>query len=97
MPAATRTAAFFDFDGTIIAGYSIVAFLKSGEAPRTRPADVARTAVSMRSRPRPDRQPRVDRTGMHEWSGRSLADLEALGERIFATELRDSIFPEIGR
>ena len=97
MPAATRTAAFFDFDGTIIAGYSIVAFLK--ERVRRRelgPADVARTAVSMAQSAlgQIDSRELIAR-GMHEWSGRSLADLEALGERIFATELRDSIFPEI--
>jgi len=97
MPAATRTAAFFDFDGTIIAGYSIVAFLK--ERVRRRelgPADVARTAVSMAQSAlgQIDSRELIAR-GMHEWSGRSLVDLEALGERIFATELRDSIFPEI--
>jgi len=33
--------------------------------------------------------------GMHEWNGRPLADLEALGERLFETELRDRIHPEV--
>jgi len=32
---------------------------------------------------------------MHEWSGRPLADLEALGQRLFESELRERIFPEI--
>jgi putative phosphoserine phosphatase/1-acylglycerol-3-phosphate O-acyltransferase len=97
MPAATRTAAIFDFDGTIIAGYSILEFLK--ERVRRRElgaADVARTAVSLAQSAlgQIDSRELIAR-GMHEWSGRRLADLEALGERIFADWLRESIFPEI--
>src|SRR5512137_1269398 len=97
MPAATRTAAIFDFDGTIIAGYSILAFLK--ERVRRRElgaADVARTAVSLAQSAlgQIDSRELIAR-GMHEWNGRRLADLEALGESIFADELRDRIFPEV--
>jgi putative phosphoserine phosphatase/1-acylglycerol-3-phosphate O-acyltransferase len=97
MPAATRTAAIFDFDGTIIAGYSILAFLK--ERVRRRElgvADVARTAVSLAQSAlgQIDSRELIAR-GMHEWNGRRLADLEALGERIFTGELRELIFPEI--
>jgi putative phosphoserine phosphatase/1-acylglycerol-3-phosphate O-acyltransferase len=97
MRAATRTAAIFDFDGTIIAGYSIVAFLK--ERVRRRElgaADVARTVVSLAQSAlgQIDSRELIAR-GMHEWSGRRVADLDALGERIFADELRGLIFPEI--
>lgn len=97
MPAATRTAAIFDFDGTIIAGYSILAFLK--ERVRRRElgaADVARTAVSLAQSAlgQIDSRELIAR-GIHEWRGRRLAELEALGERLFATELRDLVFPEI--
>jgi len=97
LPAATRTAAFFDFDGTIIAGYSILAFLKErvrrGELGA---ADIARTAVSLAQSAlgQIDSRELISR-GMHEWSGRPLADLEALGERLFESELRERIFPEI--
>jgi putative phosphoserine phosphatase/1-acylglycerol-3-phosphate O-acyltransferase len=97
MPAATRTAAIFDFDGTIIAGYSILAFLKERVRSRQlRAADVARTAVSLAQSVlgQIDSRELIAR-GMHEWQGRRLADLEALGERIFADELCQSIFPEI--
>ena len=48
MPNAPRTAAIFDYDGTLIAGYSILAFLK--ERVRQRElgaADFLRTAVSV--------------------------------------------------
>jgi putative phosphoserine phosphatase / 1-acylglycerol-3-phosphate O-acyltransferase len=97
MPTATRTAAVFDFDGTIIAGYSILAFLK--ERVRRRElgaADVARTAISLAQSAlgQIDSRELIAR-GMHEWSGRRLADLEALGERIFEAELRHLVFPEV--
>jgi len=92
-----RTAAFFDFDGTVIAGYSIVAFLK--ERVRNRELglrDVTRTAVSLAQSAlgQIDSRELIAR-GMHEWSGRRLADLEALGERIFERELCARIYPEI--
>jgi len=93
----TRTAAIFDYDGTIIAGYSILAFLK--ERVRRREigaADVARTVVSIAQSAlgRIDSRELIAR-GMHEWSGRELADLEALGEHLFETELRQRIYPEV--
>lgn len=97
MRATPRTGAFFDFDGTIISGYSILSFLK--ERARRRElgvVDVARTAVAMAQSAlgRIDSRELISR-GMHEWSGCRLADLEALGERLFASELRDQIYPEI--
>jgi putative phosphoserine phosphatase/1-acylglycerol-3-phosphate O-acyltransferase len=97
MPGSARTAAVFDYDGTVIAGYSILAFLKD----RVRQhefgaADVARTVVSFAQGVlgQIDSRELIAR-GMHEWSGRRLAALEALGERLFEAELRDRIYPEI--
>lgn len=97
LPAATRTAAFFDFDGTIIAGYSILAFLKDRVRRREIGAtSLARTAVSLAQSALGQIGSReLISRGMHEWSGRPLADLEALGERLFESELRERIFPEI--
>jgi putative phosphoserine phosphatase/1-acylglycerol-3-phosphate O-acyltransferase len=97
MPSSPRIGAFFDYDGTIIAGYSILAFLK--ERVRRRElgaADLLRTAVSLvqSATGQIDSRELISR-GIHEWSGRRLADLEALGERLFERELRDRIYPEI--
>ena len=97
MPNAPRTAAIFDYDGTLIAGYSILAFLK--ERVRQRElgaADLLRTAVSVAQSAlgKIDSRELITR-GIHEWNGRSLADLEALGERLFERELRDRIYPEM--
>ena len=95
--SSTRVGAFFDFDGTIIAGYSILAFLKERARRREFGAgDIARTAVSVLQSAlgRIDSRELIAR-GMHEWSGRRLEDLEQLGERLFAKELKDAIYPEI--
>jgi putative phosphoserine phosphatase/1-acylglycerol-3-phosphate O-acyltransferase len=97
MPNAPRTAAIFDYDGTLIAGYSILAFLK--ERVRQRElgaADLLRTAVSVAQSAlgKIDSRELITR-GIHEWNGRSLADLEALGERLFERELRERIYPEM--
>lgn len=92
-----RTAAFFDFDGTVIAGYSILAFLK--ERVRRRElgaAELLRAAVSVGQSAlgRIDSRELIAR-GIHEWSGRRLVELEELGEQLFEGELRDRIYPEI--
>jgi putative phosphoserine phosphatase/1-acylglycerol-3-phosphate O-acyltransferase len=97
MPNAPRTAAIFDYDGTLIAGYSILAFLK--ERVRQRElgaADLLRTAVSVAQSAlgQIDSRELITR-GIHEWNGRRLADLDALGERLFERELRDRIYPEM--
>jgi putative phosphoserine phosphatase / 1-acylglycerol-3-phosphate O-acyltransferase len=97
MPNAPRTAAIFDYDGTLIAGYSILAFLK--ERVRRRElgaADMLRTAVSVAQSAlgQIDSRELISR-GIHEWSGRQLADLDALGERLFERELRGRIYPEM--
>ena len=97
MPNAPRTAAIFDYDGTLIAGYSILAFLK--ERVRRRELGAAallRTAVSVAQSAlgQIDSRELISR-GIHEWNGRRLADLEALGEQLFERELRARIFPEM--
>jgi putative phosphoserine phosphatase/1-acylglycerol-3-phosphate O-acyltransferase len=97
MPNTQRTAAIFDYDGTLIAGYSILAFLKERVRQRELGAvDLLRTAVSLTQSVfgQIDSRELITR-GIHEWNGRRLADLEALGERLFERELRDRIYPEM--
>ena len=90
LPAATRTAVFFDFDGTIIAGYSILAFLKDRVRRREfGAASLARTAVSLAQSALGQIDSReVISRGQHEWSGRPNADPEPLGARLFEANLR---------
>lgn len=92
-----RVAAIFDFDGTVIAGYSILAFLRERARRREIGAvAVARTAVSLLESAfgRIDNRELIAR-GMHEWAGRRLADLEALGDEIYRRELQGDVFPEM--
>jgi putative phosphoserine phosphatase/1-acylglycerol-3-phosphate O-acyltransferase len=66
-----RTAAVFDFDGTLIAGYSILAFLKERARRREIGAvAIARTAVSLLESAFGgiDNRELIAR-GVHQWQG----------------------------
>jgi putative phosphoserine phosphatase/1-acylglycerol-3-phosphate O-acyltransferase len=93
----SRLAAIFDFDGTVVAGYSILAFLKERARRREIGAvAVARTAVSLLESAfgRIDNRELIAR-GMHGWAGKRVADLEALGEELYRRELQGNVFPEM--
>lgn len=97
MPAAQRIAAFFDYDGTIISGYSILSFIKGPVKARDAGAgDLLRTAVlaAQSAIGHIDSRELLSR-GIHEWSGRRLEELESLGRQIYQRELHDAIYPEI--
>jgi putative phosphoserine phosphatase/1-acylglycerol-3-phosphate O-acyltransferase len=99
VPARPRVAAFFDYDGTIIAGYSILPFLAEPAHRRELVAGgFLRTAVfaAQSALGRIDSRELLTR-GIHEWNGRRLAELEALGAQIYRREFRAAIFPEIRR
>jgi len=92
-----RVAAIFDFDGTILAGYSILPFLR--ERVRRRelgPAHLARTAISMAESAlgRIDNRELIAR-GMREWRGKRLSDLTQLGDALYASRLRERVYPEM--
>jgi putative phosphoserine phosphatase/1-acylglycerol-3-phosphate O-acyltransferase len=92
-----RTAAVFDFDGTLIAGYSILAFLKERARRREIGAvAIARTAVSLLESAFGgiDNRELIAR-GMHQWQGKRVADLDALGEELYLREIRALVFPEM--
>jgi putative phosphoserine phosphatase/1-acylglycerol-3-phosphate O-acyltransferase len=97
MPAAQRIAAFFDYDGTIIAGYSILSFIRTpAHARDPGSGDFLRTAVhAARSALGHIDSRELLTRGIHEWNGRRLEDLEALGRQIFEREFRNAIYPEI--
>jgi putative phosphoserine phosphatase/1-acylglycerol-3-phosphate O-acyltransferase len=92
-----RVAAIFDFDGTVVAGYSILAFLKERARRREIGAvAVARTAVSLLESAfgRIDNRELIAR-GMHEWQGKRLADLEVLGDELYRRDIQGDVFPEM--
>jgi HAD superfamily hydrolase (TIGR01490 family) len=92
-PGGPTVGAFFDVDGTVIEGYSAAAFYRH-RARRLElgPIEVARTlAHGLRSG-------EVDEEffalALSAWAGRTESELDELGERLFATEIAASLYPQ---
>jgi putative phosphoserine phosphatase/1-acylglycerol-3-phosphate O-acyltransferase len=95
--ARPRIGAFFDFDGTLLYGYSVTAFL----ADRVRRRAVGAAEVGRLARGvldvlsgDADNRALLER-GIAEWGGRPLQEMRELGERIFETALEPRLFPEM--
>jgi putative phosphoserine phosphatase/1-acylglycerol-3-phosphate O-acyltransferase len=97
MPKGPKVAAFVDFDGTLIPGYSITAFLRErvrrGELGLL---DVGRTGLSLFDAftGRVGNRELIER-GMAEWRGAVLEELEAVGRKLFETEFSQQLVPEM--
>ncbi|MBA3908249.1 MAG: HAD-IB family hydrolase, partial [Pseudonocardiales bacterium] len=103
-PQGPEIGAFFDFDGTLIDGYSLGAFarhhLRSGQVT---PADVGRMLLiglrAMRSEQgtTEDDFEQFFVLGMRSWAGRSEDELVELGERLWSEGIAGSLYPEAWR
>ena len=96
-PDGPSVGAFFDFDGTLLAGYSIVAFL--GERLRRREIGVAELGRVARSlfdslTGEIDNRELLER-GLAEWRDRSVTDMDRLGQQLFERSLEPNLFPEM--
>ena len=97
-PQGPEVGAFFDFDGTLIAGYSANAW--SGERLRkfeVGPAELARTLLagfdmSLRGAD----VTRFMEIAVAAWAGRAADDIEALGERLFVQQIAGMAYPQAG-
>jgi len=92
-----RTAAFFDFDGTLIDGYSAAAFLSSrargGEMPAGEALRLLRAGLDMRAgRAQFDEFMRV---GVQAFRGHDERTLGRLGERLLKDTLGGLLFAEM--
>jgi putative phosphoserine phosphatase/1-acylglycerol-3-phosphate O-acyltransferase len=92
-----RTAAFFDFDGTLIDGYSARAFLSSrardGEVPTGELMRLLRAGLDMRAgKAEFDRFMRV---GVQSFRGHDERTLSRLGERLLKSALGGMLYPEM--
>jgi len=94
-----RVGAFFDFDGTLIDGYSAAALY----AHRLRNlelglAEVLETARAMTGGPLSEAQfADVVRRAAAGWAGRTVEDLDELGDRIFRQRLAGQLFHDMWR
>jgi putative phosphoserine phosphatase / 1-acylglycerol-3-phosphate O-acyltransferase len=93
-PGGPKVAAFFDFDGTLIQGYSAGALI----AHRARnfelgPDEFVRTMLAALGGPLDEAAFKdLLRQGIRGWVGRTEDDLMELGEQLFAQEIAGALF-----
>ena len=96
-PSGPQIAAFFDFDGTLIDGYSAGAFLKDrarrGDLSLSEAAKLLRTGLDARAG-------RADfdhfmRVGVQAFRGHDARNLDRLGRRMLRGTLGGLLFPEM--
>jgi putative phosphoserine phosphatase/1-acylglycerol-3-phosphate O-acyltransferase len=96
-PSGPEIAAFFDFDGTLIDGYSAVAFLQDrarrGDISLGEAAKLVRTGLDAHAG-RADFD-RFMRVGVHAFRGHDARTLSRLGERLLRGTLGGLLFPEM--
>ena len=96
-PEGPTVGAFFDFDGTLMAGFSATHLSKA----RFRARDVGfrelvqTVAVGIRAGVGRAGFDDLLQIGADAWKGRDHADLEAMGERLFEEAIADLVFPEM--
>jgi putative phosphoserine phosphatase/1-acylglycerol-3-phosphate O-acyltransferase len=97
-PQGPEVGAFFDFDGTLIAGYSANAWY--GDRLRkfqVGPAELARTLLagfdmSLRGAD----VTRFMEIALGAWAGRAADEIEAMGERLFVQQIAGMVYPQAG-
>jgi HAD superfamily hydrolase (TIGR01490 family) len=91
--------AFFDFDGTLIDGYSLSAFARHHlRSLQVSPADLGRMLLTgLRGVTTEEDFERFTILGMRAWAGRSEDELAELGERLFVQAIAGSLYPEAWR
>jgi HAD superfamily hydrolase (TIGR01490 family) len=95
--AGPQVGAFFDVDGTVIAGYTAAAFYRHRAlALDIGPREAARTLAHGLRRGELDEERfgELMALALGPWRGRREADLNELGRRLFAQELAGSLYPE---
>lgn len=98
-PQGPQIGAFFDFDGTLIDGFSLSTFarhhLRSGHISA---ADAGRMLlIGLRGVTTEEDFEEFFVAGMRAWAGRSEDELTELGERLFVQGIAGSLYPEAWR
>ena len=98
-PRGPRTGAFFDFDGTLIDGYSLSAFARHHlRSMQIAPADLGQLLLTgIRGVTTEEDFERFTVLSMRAWAGRSEDELAELGERLFVQAISGSMYPEAWR
>jgi len=98
-PQGPQVGAFFDFDGTLIDGYSLSVFARHYlRSLQVAPADLGRMLLTgLRGVTTEEDFERLTVLGMRVWAGRSEDELAELGERLFVQGISASLYPEAWR
>ena len=96
-PAGPKTIAVFDFDGTLINGYSASVFFQHQLRRREMGAlDLAEAMTAMaRSVAGAIEMQDLLAQATAKWKGKRVDTLEALGEKLFDKALADRVYPEM--
>jgi HAD superfamily hydrolase (TIGR01490 family) len=95
-PSGPRVGAFFDFDGTLIAGYSATVFLRDSLLRREVGPDQLLQALlaGLEMRLRGADVTRLVEIAAVHWAGRPESELEELSRRLFHDHIAGMIYPE---
>ena len=95
-PQGPRVGAFFDFDGTLIDGYSLTAFARHHlRSLQVSPTDLGQMLLTgLRGVSSEEDFERFAELSMHVWAGRSEDELSELGERLWVQGVAGSMYPE---
>lgn len=95
-PAGPRTVAFFDMDGTLINGFSVVAFVLEGIRRGALPPSEAlqQFAELVQGRFRGDDYADLMNSSAAALAGKTDDDLTALGESVFKKYVSAALYPE---
>lgn len=96
-PASPKVGAFFDLDGTLIAGYTAAVFLKHRFRHREVGVGELSRTLGLLLRTQAGRADFADilRLTAAGWAGRTDAELRELGQRLFDEHLCDRMYPEM--
>lgn len=95
-PEGPRVGAFFDFDGTVIDGYSATAFYRHRiRRGQIGPVEAARTLLmGLRGDLDAERFEALMEMALGAWEGRTEEEVSELSERLFADAVAGSLYPE---
>lgn len=98
-PQGPTVGAFFDFDGTLIEGYSAALYfqrrLMSGEMG---PEELVRTLVEVFNMQRRGHDvTRLVGVGLGALQGMSLTDMEDMGQQLFRSKISGTLYPDARR
>jgi HAD superfamily hydrolase (TIGR01490 family) len=95
-PRGRRTAAFFDFDGTLIDGYSAMALMQMRWRKREMsPLEIARLLmVGVEAGLGKADFDRFMRVGVRAFRGRQVDDMSEMGEKLMRSVLGGAMYPE---